>query len=296
MDKINRLELRQLRTFQALLREGNVSRVASQIGLTQQAVSDQLKKLREIFDDPLFVRKTNGLVPTPLARNLEDRVNIILRETEGLLAPDVFDLKKARATYVIVATDYAQLIVLPWLLSMLRKEAPGVKVVVRDFDEDHLHDLMLTGRVDLAICLPDSTPPTYRKTSLFTEHHVCVTSKKSRLPKRKLSLAELAAIPQIVAASSSANYRGSIETLFRDAGLSPNVAISAPCFTVIPSFLEQTDTIAFLPSRIVSNYSLKIIKHDDCQMDFIVAASWHARSDNDPLHQWIVDLLTKKFE
>ena len=296
MSKINRLELRQLRTFQALLREGNVSRVASQIGLTQQAVSDQLKKLRELFNDPLFVRKTNGLVPTPLAQSLEDRVSVILKEAENLLVPDVFEPARANSTYVIAATDYAQLVVLPWLLSTLRKETPGVKVIVRDFDEDHLHELMLAGRVDLAITLPDYIPSSYCSIHLFTEHHVCVASKNSTFPNRKLTLQKIASIPQIVASSSGANYRGSIESLFREADLTPNIAITAPCFTVIPSFLEKTDTIAFLPSRIVLNSNLKQIRHEDGLMHFDIVASWHGRSDRDPLHQYIVDLLSRKFE
>jgi len=295
MSKINRLELRQLRTFQALLRERSVSRVATEVGLTQQAVSDQLKKLRDLFDDSLFVRKTNGLVPTPLAKSLEDRVNVILKETEGLLTPDLFEPAKATSTYIIAATDYAQLVVLPWLLSTLRKKTPGVKIIVRDLDEDDLHELMLAGRIDLAISLPDSIPSSYRSVPLFSERHVCVTSRKSTLPNRKMTLQELAVIPQIVATSSRANYRGSIETLFKEAGLTPNVAIAAPCFTVIPSFLEKTDTIAFLPSRIVKKSDLRTIKHDDCLMSFDIVASWHIRSANDPLHQWIVELLSKMY-
>ena len=78
MSKINRLEIKQLRILQALLSELNVSRVANQVGLTQQAISDQLKKMRDIFDDRLFLRKSNGLVRTPMALKLGLKIDKIL--------------------------------------------------------------------------------------------------------------------------------------------------------------------------------------------------------------------------
>ncbi len=124
MSKIDRLEIRQLRILQALLREQNVSRVAQQVGLTQQAVSDQLRKLRDIFDDRLFLRKSNGLIPTPLAEQLGGRIDELLQGFEQLLESESFEPSLIDSTYVIAATDYAQQIVLPDLLSKIRQQAP----------------------------------------------------------------------------------------------------------------------------------------------------------------------------
>ena len=79
MNKLDRLDIKQLRVFQALIREQSASKAASQLGLTQQAVSEQLKKLRDVFEDRLFLRKTNGFVPTPLAEELSREIDKLLR-------------------------------------------------------------------------------------------------------------------------------------------------------------------------------------------------------------------------
>ncbi len=296
MNKINRLDIKQLRIFQALLREQNVSRVADQVGLTQQAVSDQLKKMRAIFDDRLFIRKSNGLIPTPFAEDLGLKVEKVLTSFDALLSPADFDPAKATATYVISATDYTQQVVLPSLLSKIRALAPGIKIIVRDFDIDNLHELMVTNRVNLAITFPDYIPSSYSCITLFTEYHICVASKKFYPKNKKLSLKDIASVPQIIASPSRPNFRGSIDTLFEEAGLSRNVVISAPCFSVVPGYLEATDAIAFLPSRTLLNSKLKVLDLNERLMDFDIVAAWHSRSNQDLLHNWIIDLLRDEYD
>lgn len=295
MSKVNRLEVKQLRILQALLRERNVSRVASQVGLTQQAISDQLRKLRDIFDDRLFLRRSNGLVPTPLAEDLGVKIENILTDLEGLLDPPAFNPAKVSATYAIAATDYAQQIVLPRLLSKIRKLAPGLKIIIRDFEIDNLHELMVTSRINLALTFPDYIPSSYPYFTLFNEHHICIASKKSPLAKRKLSLADIASHPQIIASPSRPNFRGSIDAWFEEAGLMRNVVISAPCFSVVPRYIETTDAIAFLPSRTLLNDKLTKLDLNESLIDFEVIAAWHPRSSQDPLHNWITDLLKEEY-
>ncbi|MGY0583861.1 MAG: LysR family transcriptional regulator, partial [Paraglaciecola chathamensis] len=93
MSKLDRLDIKQLRIFQALMREKNASKAASQLGLTQQAVSEQLKKLRDVFDDRLFLRKTSGFIPTPFAEQLSLDIDKLLNDFQALLSPKVFDPK-----------------------------------------------------------------------------------------------------------------------------------------------------------------------------------------------------------
>ncbi|WP_281558407.1 LysR family transcriptional regulator [Thalassomonas sp. RHCl1] len=296
MSKLNRLEIKQLRIFQALLRERNVSRVASQVGLTQQAVSDQLRKLREIFDDRLFLRKSNGLIPTPVAEALGVKIAAILTGFESLLDSDTFDPSTLDATYVIAATDYAQQVVLPALLSKIRQLAPRLKVIIRDFDIDNLHELMINSRVNLAITFPDYIPASYPYLTLFTEHHVCVAAKQSHLTNRPLSLQDIAAEPQIIASPSRPNFKGSIDSLFEQAGLRRNVVISAPCFSVVPGYIATTGAIAFLPSRAILDNQLVKLNLAEKLIDFDVIAAWHPRSSQDPLHNWITDLLKEAYQ
>ncbi|KGA01256.1 LysR family transcriptional regulator [Cobetia amphilecti] len=291
MAKLERLDIKQLRVFQALLREQNASRAAGQLGLTQQAVSEQLKKLRDIFDDRLFLRKTHGLVPTPLAQSLAPKVDEILLELQRLLTPQKFDPAAVQSTFVISATDYAQQIVLPALLAELRREAPGLKIVVRDFEIDTLHALMESNHVNLAIAFPDYLPESYPSRHLFSDRHVCMTSKHSSIADQSVTLADIARHPNIIASPSRPNLKGSLDDWFKAQGLARNIAISAPCFSVVPAYLEATDSVAFLPARAITGGELVALTLEALPEPFDVTAAWHPRYNDDPLHQWVVSQL-----
>jgi len=291
----SRLEIKQLRLLQALLRERNVSRVAAQVGLTQQAVSDQLKKMREIFGNPLFVRKSNGLVPTPLAEDLSEKIDGILQQLESLVVDEHFDPAQVDTRYVIAATDYAQLIVLPTLLAKIRQQAPKLKVIIRDLNLDDLHQHMASGAVHLALAFPDFTPRSYPFETLFSEHYVCVTASDSPLKGKTLSLKALAKQPQIIASPSRPNFKGSIDDWLESSGAKRNIVISAPCFSVIPLYLQTTDAIAFLPSRAAIGANLCQLPLKEKPDIFDVIAAWHPRSSQSPLHLWLIELLRQQY-
>ncbi|MGY0638641.1 MAG: LysR family transcriptional regulator [Paraglaciecola chathamensis] len=291
MSKLDRLDIKQLRIFQALIREKNASKAASQLGLTQQAVSEQLKKLRDVFDDRLFLRKTSGFIPTPFAEQLSLDIDKLLNDFQALLSPKVFDPKTVSGTYVIAATDYAQQVVLPSVIARLRLESPNLKIIVRDFELDKLHDLMESGKVNLAIAFPDYIPDSYPILTLFEEHHVCVTSPNSSISKLSPSLAEIADYPSIIASPSRPNFKGSIDDWFKSFGLSRNVVVSAPCFSIVPMYLEVTDSIAFLPSRAITELNLIEIELEESPDPFDVIAAWHPRYNEDALQKWVVSNL-----
>ncbi|MBF4427544.1 LysR substrate-binding domain-containing protein, partial [Vibrio anguillarum] len=105
------------------------------------------------------------------------------RDFQALLSPKAFNPTSVEGSYVIAATDYAQQVVLPSLIAILRVQSPNLKVIVRDFELDKLNDLMENGKVNLAIAFPDYIPESYPMIKLFEEHHVCITSKHSTISK-----------------------------------------------------------------------------------------------------------------
>jgi len=291
VSKLDRLELKQLRVFQALIQEQNASKAANQLGITQQAVSEHLKKLRDVFDDRLFIRKTNGFVPTPFAEDISIGVDKLLNDFAALLSPTSFDPKTITGTFVIAATDYAQQVVLPSLISLLRKQSPKLKLIVRDFELDKIHELMESGKVNLAIAFPDYIPNNYPVVKLFEEHHVCVASPKASIALKNPSLAEIASYPSIIASPSRPNFKGSIDDWFKTFGLKRNVVVSAPCFSIVPMYLETTDSIAFLPSRAITGLDLIEIKLEQSPANFDVIAAWHPRYNEDALQKWVISML-----
>jgi len=291
LSKIDRLDIKQLRIFQALYRERNASKAANLLGLTQQAVSEHLKKLRDVFDDRLFLRKANGFVPTPFAEELSLGVDKLINDFKALLSPAKFDPKTISSTFVIAATDYAQQVVLPALISTLREQSPNLKLIVRDFEIDKLHELMESGKVNLAIAFPDYIPDSYPIVKLFEEHHVCVASPSSTISQTSPSLAEVASYPSIIASPSRPNFKGSIDDWFKQFGLKRNVVVSAPCFSIVPMYLKTTDSIAFLPSRAIKGLDLVEITLEQSPDKFDVIAAWHPRYNEDALQRWVISML-----
>lgn len=291
MSKLDKLDIKQLRVFQALIREQSASKAAAQLGLTQQAVSEQLKKLRDVFDDRLFLRKTNGFIATPFAQTLSVSVDKLLNDFNTLVSPTTFDPNTVDGTFVIAATDYAQQIVLPKLISLIRTQAPNLKVIVRDFEIDKLNELMESGQVNLAIAFPDYIPDSYPNLTLFEEHHVCVASPNATILKGVPTLVDVAKYPSIIASPSRPNFKGSVDDWFKSFGLKRNVVVSAPCFSVVPLYLETTDSIAFLPSRAIRGLNLVEIKLEHKPETFDVIAAWHPRYHEDALQRWVILLL-----
>ncbi|WP_445945400.1 LysR substrate-binding domain-containing protein [Shewanella sp.] len=243
------------------------------------------------FGDRLFLRKTNGFIPTPFAEALAIEIDKLLSAFQTLLSPKTFDPKTVTDTFVIVATDYAQQVVLPALISTLRVESPNLKIIVMDFDIDKLHELMERGKVNLAIAFPDYIPESYPLVKLFEEHHVCVTSPNSLISTMQPTLAEVAGYPSIIASPSRPNFKGSIDDWFKQFGLARNVVISAPCFSIVPMYLDTTDSIAFLPSRAIKDLNLIEIPLEHYPDSFDVIAAWHPRYNEDPLQKWVISKL-----
>lgn len=298
-DRLDRLELKQLRLLQAILRELNLSRVADQLGVTQQTVSEQLKRLREIFGDRLFIRTSNGVVATPLAERLAPRIDSVLNEIASLLRGHEFLPAEYTGIFTISATDFEQRVVLPGLLKKLREQAPGLKVVVLKLEIDRMAQQLQTGEVDLVFSTPGFVPDNCPTMLLYREHYVCVCCRYAKIPGQltgeTLALAQLAALPQLVVSPSRGELRGMADTWFEEFGLQRNVVLSVPSFAAAAECIASTNTVAFLPSRLLPDERLSTLPIADQPPGFDVIAAWHSRSGQDPLHKWIRELLAQQF-
>lgn len=292
---INRLDIKQLRVLQLLLQERNLSKVANVMGLTQQAISEQLKKLRNTFDDEMFIRTSNGVIPTHAAEKMEHKVNHILSKIDNLIVGERFNPAELSGVLQISASDYALVTILPMLLKQVNKQAPNLKVIIRDFESDNLNQLMVTGELDLVFTFPEFIPENYPYMRLFEDHHVCVTGKNSIYRDKKYSLKEIAQLPQIVISPSRPNLKGSHDSWFAKQDLKRNIVMSLPSFSSASSIIEVTNTIAFLPARLLPDDRLIAIEMEESPPSFDVIVAWHKRSENNPLHRWLLDILDGDF-
>ncbi|MCL1122964.1 LysR family transcriptional regulator [Shewanella surugensis] len=296
MSGINRLELKQLRLLEALLVQKNVSKVAAKMGLTQQAVSEQLKKMRDIFNDELFIRSSYGVIPTVKAEALAEPIQQILSQVEALFEQAIFDASKLDQVFTISSSDYAMLVILPDLLSHIALLAPRLKIIVREFESDNLEALMASGAIDLALTFPEFIPNNLLSETLFTERHVCVCASNSTLANKTLSLKQLALLPQIIVSPSRANLKGSHDLWFSKRGLKRNIVMSLPSFSAVLACVGATDRVAFIPARLLPNEQVSVIHLEENPPSFEVIQAWHQRSKRDPVLKWMLAKMREAIE
>lgn len=155
------LDLNLLKTLDALLDERSVTRAAARLALTQPAVSGMLNRLRDYFDDPLFIRAPHGMVPTTRAEALAAPVKRILADIDVLLQPVAFAPNTARLTFTLAATDYALRAVVVPFIAALKTQAPGIRVRVVPVTPGSLVSQLEQGAIDVALITPHTTPKSF---------------------------------------------------------------------------------------------------------------------------------------
>ncbi len=292
---IKTVDLNLLRALDALLDERNVTKAARRLSLTQPAVSGMLTRLRESFDDPLFVRTQRGIVPTARALELVGPLKQVLGEIEAMLRPQAFEPSTADVTITIAATDYALQVVIVPLLARLRALAPGVRVAVVPVRNQTLHAQFERGELDLALVTPETTPADLHARTLFNERYVCVMrSDHPDARRRTLSLKRFCALDHALVSHDGGVFRGVTDDVLERLGHARRVALSVTSFLVLPRILASSDLIAVVPRRLVqSGDGLVIIDAPVEVPGFSKVAAWHERTHRSPAHRWIRELLSE---
>jgi len=289
---IRQLDFNLLKALDALLDERSVTRAAERL-LTQPAVSGMLTRLRERFDDPLFVRAQRGIVPTLRAQQLAAPVKQLLADIEALLRPQRFDPTTTAMTLTIACTDYAlQAVVVPFL-NTLKQQAPAVRVAVRPVDEQALTSQLERGEVDLALVTPPTTSPGLHSADLFEERYVCVMRADHPYAHRPLSLERFCALDHMLVSPAGGAFKGVTDEALAALGRSRRVSTSVTSFLVVPPLLLGSDMIAVVPSRLTAGQPALAVLAPPLEIPgFTKTVAWHARTHNDSAHQWLRALLT----
>jgi DNA-binding transcriptional LysR family regulator len=176
---LNRIDLNLLVYLDALLRERNVTQAANQLSLSQPAMSNGLRRLRELFDDPLLVRTSDGMTPTERALELEPVVREVLTNIDRAVQPrSDFEPAEARRVFRIMASDYAESTLLPEVLGKLRNLAPGITLDIMTPSDVSFLDVE-RGKVDMVINRFDSMPQSFHQIHLWNDTFTCVLSPEN---------------------------------------------------------------------------------------------------------------------
>ncbi|MGY5780464.1 LysR family transcriptional regulator [Rhizobium sp. LEGMi135b] len=293
MKDIRALDLNLLRTLDALLDERSVTRAAERLGFTQPAVSGMLTRLRESFNDPLFVRTRRGIVPTLRATELAGPLKQILADVGALLQPAAFDPTTAKFTLSIAATDYAlQAVVVPFLAKM-RPLAPGIRIAIRPVENDRVQTQFESGDLDLALMTPETALPELHARRLFDETYVCaLRSNHPDARKKQLSIDRFCALDHVLVSYSGERFWGVTDDALAKIGRRRHVALTVTSFLVLAEILRTTDLVAAVPRRLAQSAKGLVLREPPVDIPgFTKLAVWHERTHRDPGHRWVRMLL-----
>jgi DNA-binding transcriptional LysR family regulator len=236
------VDTKLLIVFDAILREGSMTRAARFVGMSQPAISNALRKLRHIFRDELFVRIPGGVRPTLRSQELAPLIREVLALLQAAIDPVAFDPGTSTHTFHIAAGDHSAILILPELLHRLQLHAPGMKLRTRP-KRDYLFVSELdSGDVHFVMGLLDSLPKRIQRASLFRDSYVCLMRPSHPLAGKPLSLDDFLAADHL-----EMSHPGDISSLLdrelARKGLERTISMTINQSILAPSILNSCDVV-----------------------------------------------------
>jgi len=284
-------DLGLLLALDALLEKQSVSAAADQLGISQPAMSSQLRRLRDLFKDPLLTPSGRRLVATSRALALKDDLRVQLQGLDALIRSHRrFDPETSRTTFRIVATDYAQAILGPALANLFARTAPACRLAYLPFEPRTLWERMVADEIDLAFVTGMKLQEAKMRSGI--EEGFCVIMRKGHpLQSKTMTMEAFCAAEHVLVSPEGGGFVGMTDRILGEMGLRRRVTVSLPSFLMAPSLVARTDYICLLPRRLAEMYrsEVRIVEPPVETATFRVDLLWHARRQHDPSHIWFRD-------
>jgi len=282
-------DLNLLVTLDVLLTEGSVARAAQRLRLSSSAMSRALARLRETTGDPLLVRAGRGLVPTPRALELRDRVSQLVQDGEAVLRPaGKLDLNRLVRTFTLRTSEGFVENFGPDLIARVGEEAPGLRlrfVPKPDRDSTPLRD----GSVDLETgVVGTAMGPEVRTQALFRDHFIGVVRIGHPLSRGKITASRYAAGRHVADLRHDLD-KGPIDEALKALGLKREIVAIVGGFSTALATARSSDLIASVPERHTGNLRAEMYSFSlpVPTPEITVSLLWHPRLDADQAHRWL---------
>ena len=284
-----RPDLNLLHTLDVLLAEGNVTRAARRLQLSPSAMSRALARLRIVTGDQLLVRAGRGLVPTPRATEMREKVRMLVEDANALLRPaDQLDLTALKRTFTLRTSDGFAETFGPALIRKVHKEAPDVQLrFVRKLDKDS--DGLRDGTLDLETgVVGDDIGPEIRARALFTDRYIGVVHEHHPLTRTSITPAKYVAWSHVVAWRQGLDL-GQVDALLTEVGLSRGIMTTVDGFSAALALARGSDLIATVPEKHTAGlrHGMHSFAIPLPLRNFTISLLWHPRLDGDPAHRWL---------
>ena len=268
MSNFRTLDLNLLRVFDAVMRERNLTRAAAQLAITQPAASNALRRLRDAFDDELFVRSARGLEPTPYASSIWPTVGGALEQLRSTLAPPEFDPAGAERSFVLAMADATATLLMPPLVRRIQRDAPGVSLRVLPLTTRDPRNALETTDIDLAVgffpqairavtlhAMDQDSPGPFGLQRVYTSDYVCVMRPDHPLASAPLTLDAFCAAHHLLVSFSGRPF-GFVDEALAALGRTRRVVATVNQFFVAGQVVENSDLLTVFPEHFLASTGL----------------------------------------
>ena len=302
------LDLNLLRVFDEVMAERNLTRAAEKLAITQPAVSNALRRLREVLGDELVTRRGHGVEPTPRALALWPAVRHALAQLQETLSPGRFDPASAQTTFVLAMADATGATLIPPLIEIVEREAPGVSLRVVPLTTRDPRRLLDDESADMAVgyfpaVLADLTARAqsdnvvaHESTRLYDSQYVCVMRADHPLAAVPMTLDLYCAARHLLVSFSGKPF-GFIDGALAALGRERRIVLTVNQFFTAGRVVATTDLLTVLPRHFVGVASVRdelVWRPLPMTLPPVhVDALWHRRRNHDPAHRWLREAIAR---
>ena len=285
-------DLNLLRVLVALAATSNVTQAAHALDMSQSGFSTALARLRQVLDDPLFVRTPVGMSPTPRAvQMIATAQDVLSRVAHGVLEKPQFDPTTAHTVFRLSMADVAEVVFLPKLLRHLQQHAPRATVTCTSMDTETLKQAMALGEIDLALgYFPDLDSQSSFQQRLYFHTYACMLRRGHPLAAQPVTEQSYCEIGHVVV-SLPARTNGLFETFLKKRSIQRRIVLETPHHLSLPAIVESTDLMATVPlatgARFVQLGMVELLRLPFTPPSFAVQQHWHPLVHHDARSQWL---------
>jgi DNA-binding transcriptional LysR family regulator len=287
---IRGLDIGMLRAFDALMRERSVSRAATQLFLSQPAVSASLNRLRKVFNDPLFTRTAHGVAPTARAEALAPQVEQVLAQLAALLQDQAaFDPALSDRVFRIAGSDHASRSVLPPLVHTLNACGSGIRIVWEPPAPASVPERLARGDIDLAVIARIRPPRDLQTVPLYEDRYVYALRRGHPRAAEPVTLDLFCTIPQTFLGYGSSVLDDRIDEVLARHGRRRQAQVAVNSFGQVLHLMEHADHAAVLGSRVAAAFGERLqVQPVPFELpSYQSFLCWDARTEGDAALQWL---------
>jgi DNA-binding transcriptional LysR family regulator len=287
-----KLDLNLLPVMVAMLEEGSGSAAARRLGMSQPAVSAALARLRATFSDPLFVRTSHGMEPTPRTLGLIAPIRVALSVVNNEVMQGMsFDPAGSTKTVTLALSDIGEMVFLPRILERLSKEAPGMSVRSVTPPPAQIERGLELGEIDLAVgYFPDLKGNNYFQQRLFSHGFVCLLRAGHPFKGNRLTPKQFLELGHAVVRAEGRSQEV-FERFLQKQRIRRRVVLNTPHFMSIPLIIAKSDLVATVPLAVGTSFAqasqIRLVKPPFAIPSFDLRQHWHRRFNNDPQSKWL---------